>query len=101
MLSGAVQPHCQIVPCHSEIRRHIADLVSLDINPLEKLPVLLGHEWQKSFEALTKYSLVFCCRTLRQFFFKAIERATFGPLPAININDRTPEDTVEPVRYFL
>lgn len=101
MLPGAVQPHRQVVPCHPEIGRDIPYLIPLEIHPLQKHPVLPGHQWQEPFEALTQYPFLFPGRILRQFFFELRERASFRFLPTINIDDRTPQDTVEPLRYFL
>ena len=98
MLSRPVQPHGEIVPRHPELFGDIAEIVPLQIHFLQKLAVLLRHQRHQSPETLAESPLIFFVRRLRYFFFEPFQRAAAHALLSVNIDNRPPEDAIEPRR---
>jgi len=96
VLARTVQPHGQVVLGDTERRRHFRRLFALQVNLLQEFPVWLGHGRQQAFETPAKQALVVVGRRLRQLPFEPVERAAAGVVPAVEINDRPPKNSVKP-----
>ncbi len=92
----SMQPHGQIVPSEPQFGGHLFGLSAFQIDLLEKLTILLRHERQKALKALAKDSFVPWSRRIRKFSFESIESAFPRALAAVEIDDRTSENPVEP-----
>ena len=101
MFASPVQSHGEIVTSHAQCRRNVLRSLALQINFFQQLPILLGHKGQKTLEAFAKFTFFLFVWTFRQLLFESIQRPLAGSLFPININDRPPENPIEPLCCFL
>ena len=58
MLPGPVKPHGEVIPRYAQRRRDFIRLLSLQINFFQQLPILLGHQRQKTPKAFAELPLI-------------------------------------------
>ena len=98
MLASAVKPDGEIVFGQAKFRCDRGKLASIEINALKQLPVLLRHGGEQPFEALAKQPLFAGVRRVGQFLLKPLQRSLARVPAAVEVNDGTAENPVEPRR---
>ena len=97
VLPSAMQPHGEIVFRKTEFRCHLSRLLPLQVNLLQEIAVLFRHHGQEAFEALAESPFVFCARRLRNLLLEFFESTTPSALTAVDIDNRPPQDAIEPL----
>jgi len=87
MLATPVKPHGEIIPRYAHLCREGIRLVSFQINFVQQLPILRGHQRQKTAKALAELALVLFARSFRKLFFETFQGAAPRPLFAVNIDN--------------
>jgi hypothetical protein len=54
MLPRPVKPHSEIIPRYAQLFRNLIRLLTLQINFFQQLPILLGHQRQKTPKVMAK-----------------------------------------------
>lgn len=98
MFASAVKPDGEIVFGQAKFRCDLGKLASIEINALKQLPVLLRHGGEQSLEALAKQPLLAGGRRVGQFLLKPLQRSLARVSAAVEVNDGTAQNPVEPRR---
>jgi len=101
MLPGPVKPHGEIIPRYAQPRCDLIRLLSLQINLFQQLPILLGHQRQKTPKAFAELPLILFAECFRKLLFKTLQRAAACPLFPINIDNRSSKNSIKPRGCFL
>lgn len=87
MLASPVKPDGEIIPRYVHLCREGIRLLSFQINFVQQLPILRGHQRQKTAKALAKLALVLFAGSFRKFFFETFQGSALRPLFAVNIDN--------------
>ena len=96
MFASAVKPDGEIVFGQAKFRCDLGKLASIEINALKQLPVLRRHGGEQSLEALAKQPLLTGGRRVGQFLLKPLQRSLARVPAAVEVNDGTAQNPVEP-----
>ena len=96
VFARAMQPDGEVVLCETEFGSHFRKLLALKINLLKQVPILPGNHGQQTFETLAKNTFVLVARRFGKLLLKAFKSARASALPAVNIDNRTAKNTIEP-----
>ncbi len=97
-LASAVEPDGQIVFGQAEFRCDLGKPASIKVNSLKQLPVFLRHGGQQTLEALAKQPLFAAGRRVGQFLLKPFQCSLARVSAAVEVNDGTAQNPVEPCR---
>ena len=101
VLPSPVKPHGEIIPRYAQRRRDLIRLLSLQINFFQQLPILLGHQRQKTPKAFAELPLILFAGCFRKLLFKTLQRAAACPPFPINIDNRSSKNSIKPRGCFL
>jgi hypothetical protein len=96
MFASAVKPDGEIVFGQAKFRCDLGKFASIEINALKQVPVLRRHGGEQSLEALAKQPLLAGGRRVGQFLLKPRQRSLARVPAAVEVNDGTAENPVEP-----
>ena len=96
MFASAVKPDGEIVFGQAKFRCDLGKIASIEINALKQLPVLLRHGGEQSLEALAEHPLIAGGRRVGQFLLKTLQRSLARVPAAVEVNDGTAQNPVEP-----
>ena len=96
MFASAVKPDGEIVFGQAKFRCDLGKLPAIEINALKQLPVLHRHGGEQSLEALAKQPLLTGVRRVGQFLLKPLQRSLARVPAAVEVNDGTAQNPVEP-----
>ena len=87
MFATPVKFDPEVIPRYAHLGREGIRLFSFQINFVQQLPILRGHQREKTAKALAKLALVLFARSFRKFFFETFQGSALGPLFAVNIDN--------------
>ena len=96
VFARAMQPDGEVVLCKTKRGSDFRRLFALKINLLKQVPILLGNHGQQTFETLTENTFVLVGRRFGKLLFKTLEGTGASALPAVNINNGTAKNAIEP-----
>ena len=82
-----MKPDGEVIPRYAHLCREGIRLLSFQINFVQQLAILLGHQRQKTAKALAELALVLFARSFRKLFFETFQGPALRPLFAVNIDN--------------
>lgn len=101
MLPRAMQFNGKIVLRYSEPGCRWFQLVPLQIDLVQKFPILLRHQREKTSEAFAEFAFLLFIGRFWKLLFKLFQGATPGSLFPVNIYNRSSQDPIKPGDGFL
>ena len=101
MFASAVKPDGEIVFGQAKFRCDLGKPASIKVNSLKQLPVLLRHGGEQTLEALAKQPLFAAGRQVGQFLLKPLQCSLARVTAAVEVNDGTAQNPVEPRHGFF
>jgi hypothetical protein len=101
MFPGAMQPDGEIVFAQPEFRCDFAGVRPVQINALQQFPIWLRNGGQEPLEALAKQPFLARVWGIGQFLLKPLQCSPARIPAAVEVNDGTAQNPVEPRRSVL